>query len=310
MDFSQFGLKFRPFATGPDPAGFFAAPDHEEVLAALAEALRDNEPYIVITGEPGLGKTLLSHLAVKQLGDDVAVAFVINCHFERRADLLQAILHDFGQEYAGRSEQELRLALTDYVLQNHLDGRRTVVVLDEAQLLSADLLEEVRLLGNLETPAGRAVQVLLVGQPDVLEMLARPDLLTLSQRLCTRLAVMPFGLRDAAEYVAFQIARAGGEPAAVLSDEAMEVLARGSRGVPRLLNQAAAATLTLAAKAGQQTADAEAATEALASLPHAGPPGGDEPLFAPIIATDDEPDDASAAWSGPQRFVFAPVPTS
>jgi type II secretory pathway predicted ATPase ExeA len=309
MDWSQFGLKFRPFGTGPDPAGYFPAPDHEDTLAALTQALGDLEPYVVLTGEPGLGKTLLAHLAVKQLGDDVAVAFVTNCHFERRADLLQAILHDFGQPYAGRPEQELRLALTDFVLQYHIDGRRTLVVLDEAQTLTADMLEEVRLLGNLETPAGRAVQVLLVGQPELLEALARPESAVLSQRLCTRLAAMPFGLRDSAEYIAFQVSRAGGDPASIMTDEAMEVLARGCRGVPRLLNQAAAATLKLAARAEQDTADAETATEALAGLPHAGLPAGDEPLFAPIIAARDETDEPAETWAEPQRFVFAPAPT-
>jgi len=309
MDWSQFGLKFRPFATGPDPAGYFPAPDHEDTLAALTLALRENEPYVALVGEPGLGKTLLAHLAVKQLGDNGSVAFVTNCLFERRADLFQAILHDFAQPFAGLSEQELRLALTDYVLQHHLEGRRTLVVLDEAHLLTTGLLEEVRLLGNLETPAGRAVQVVLVGQPELMESLHRPELAVLSHRLSVRLCVMPFGLRDSAEYIAFQVSRAGGDPAAVMTDEAMEVLARGCRGVPRLLNQAAAATIALAAKAEQDTADAETATEALAALPHAGPPAGDEPCFAPIIAADDEPPESVGTWAGPQRFVFAPAPT-
>jgi type II secretory pathway predicted ATPase ExeA len=304
MDRVPLGLKFRPFATGPDPAAYYAAPDHDEALNRLADALADGEPYAVLTAEPGLGKTLVAHLVVKRLGD-LAVAFVPGCPFERPADLLQAILYDFGLPYAGRPEQELRLALTDYVLKNHLEGRRTLVVLDEAQSLSPGLLEEVRLLGNLETPHGRAVQVLLVGQPELLDKLTRPELAVLAHRLAVRVHLEPFGLRDAAEYIAFQVERAGGEPDAVMTGEAIEEIARRTGGVPRLINRAAATTLAVAAAAGVAPADAEAAMEALDGLGLAPPEESSEPpTFEPVLA-DDEP--AELPWHQPQRFVFAPT---
>lgn len=321
MDLAPFGLRFRPFVAGPDPTGYYPIPEHEEALAQLVMALREDEPFVSLTGDPGLGKTMLAHLVVQQL-EDPTVAFVSNPHGERVADLLQAILYDLGLPYIGRPEQEMRLAIADFAMNNHRDGRRTIILIDEAHLLSRTLLEEVRLLGNLETPRGRAVQVMLIGQPS---LLANVDqLLSLAQRLITRAQIHPFGLRESADYIAYQVSRAGGKTGRVFSDEALEVLARGSRGIPRLLNQAAYNALLLAQKAEMSEVDVEAAIEALHGIPTAGPtePDEDAPpqLFPEQLPPDgylntdneDRPDESTwkpAAFGTPQRFVFTPIPT-
>lgn len=316
MDLAPFDMTFRPFASGPDLAGYYPAPAHDEVLNRVVAAINDDEPYVAVVGEPGVGKTLIAHLVLGQLPSDTITAFVTNCHFARRSDLLQAILYEIGLPYAGRPEQELRLAFTDFAFAQHRDGRKTIIVLDEAHLLSPDLLEEVRLLGNLETPRGRAVQVMLVGLPSLLTAIDRPEMAGLAQRLTTRAKLAPFVLRECVEYLGFQVERAGGHPDRVFADEAVEVLARGSRGIPRVLNQAAYNALTLTIKAGLETVDVEAAMESLVGMPFAGTTECEEFVAPPPHKAknhEQEPAANDDPWRGPSvaphRYEFVPLTT-
>jgi type II secretory pathway predicted ATPase ExeA len=263
---THFGLRERPFRPTPDTGCYYPATSHEQTLARLLQALADDEGLALLTGEPGTGKTLLCHCLLERLGPGVASAFVTNSHTGGRAGLLQAVLYDLGQPYEERSEQELRLTLTEFLLQNYAAGRRAVLIMDEAQNLSAELLEELRLLANLEGRRARAFQVVLVGQPALLETLRRPQLRPLAQRLAVRTRLAPLGVEEAADYLLHQLRASGGRPEAILTEEALEVLARASRGVPRLLNQAAHQALTLAFTAGAEVVDAEAALEAADSL--------------------------------------------
>jgi type II secretory pathway predicted ATPase ExeA len=318
MTLARFNLSSRPFATGPDPAAYYPAPGHEEALEEIITALADGEPYVLLFGEAGVGKTLVAQLIMSRLGDDTLTALVTNCHFSCRGDLLQAMLYELGLPHVTRPEQEMRIALTEFLLGRHLAGQKTVLVLDEAQLLTPDLLEEVRLLGNLESPKGKAVQVVLIAQPDIFATLELPGLGGFVQRLVARIRLEPLGMKDSAAYLAHQITRAGGKPESVLTDEAIEVLSRGCRGVPRLLNQAGRAAFSVTAKAGLRVVDAEGATEALASLPHAGPLEPEPP--PPAVYSDDElvaegemePDEkpiASGEWmpESLKRFEFTPM---
>ena len=192
--------------------------------------------------------------------------FVTNSHLQRRADLFQAILYDLGMHYEGRGEQELRLALTDRLLTDFGNERRTVIVIDEAHHLPADLLEELRLLGNLETPNGRAVQTLLVAHPPILETLRRPDLRAFAQRLTVKTELGLLTMDEAADYVLHHLRVAGARPEALIDDEALNLLARGSGGLPRLLNQAAHLALTLTCEAGAGRVEAEGVLEAFGRL--------------------------------------------
>jgi type II secretory pathway predicted ATPase ExeA len=219
-----------------------------------------------LTGAEGTGKTLLGQLAVDRLARGTPTAFLTNSHYGNRAALFQALLFDLGQSYEGRSEQDLRLALTDHLLRTFQPGRPTVAVVDEAQHLDTDLLEELRLLGNLESSAGKALQVILIGLPCLLDRLALPALASLRQRIAVRAAVEPLALQEAADYLLHHVRITGGRPASVFTDEALEVLARGSGGVPRLLSQAGRQAMTLAAEADASQVDAEAALEALLRL--------------------------------------------
>jgi type II secretory pathway predicted ATPase ExeA len=260
----QFGLRQRPFPPTPDPACYYPATSHERALARLRRGLEDGEGVLLLTGAPGTGKTLLCHCLLEHLPPGTSAVFLTNSHFRDRAGLLQAVLYDLSLPYQGLGEQEMRLALTDHVLKVYAESRRTVLVLDEAQHLDADLLEELRLWGTLEARAGKALQVVLVGQPVLGDALRRPDMAPLAQRLAVRVHLDPLPLPEAADYLLHHLRVAGGRPERIVADEAVELLARRTRGVPRLLNQAAHAALTLASEVGASQVDVEAALEALA----------------------------------------------
>lgn len=294
----HFGFKQRPFRPTPDSECYYPATTHEQALARLLLGVESDEGLLLLTGEPGTGKTLLCHRLLERLPEGTASAFLTHGQYASRAALLQAILFDLSLPYEGRNEQELRLTLTDYLLKNHQGGKRALVLVDEAQHLTPDLLEELRLLGNLEAGAGKAVQVVLVAQPSIVERLGRGELAALRQRLAVRVNLEPLDVREAADYLVHHIRCAGGRPEAVIADEALELLARGATGVPRLLNQAAHQALLLACAAGTTPLDAEAALEALGML---GLDAGDDAEASADLMTgvpEDEP---------PTRQIFPPV---
>jgi type II secretory pathway predicted ATPase ExeA len=268
---AHFGLRRRPFPASPDHACYYPATSHEVALARLLGGLTDGEGVLVLTAGPGLGKTLVGHCLLDRLGvrpgepESVEAVFLTNTHVRDRVGLLQAILFDLSLPHEGSSEQEMRLALIDHLLRHYAGGNRTVLLIDEAQHLSVELLEELRMLGNLEGQAGKAVQVVLIGQPELLDTLGRPELASLRQRVAVRATLEPLGVEEAADYLLHHLRAAGGRAEQVLGDEALELLARNTHGVPRLLNQAAHQALRLAAEAGEAV-DVEAALEALTLL--------------------------------------------
>ena len=263
---THFGLRRRPFPATPDGDCYYPASTHEQALARLTQALQDGEGLVLLTGVPGTGKTLLGQRLLEQSTSEAECAFLTHAHFSTRAGLLQAVLYDLGLPYEGRTEQELRLALTDHLLKHYAEGRRSLLFVDEAQLLAPALLEELRLLGNLEGRQGKALQVVLLGQEAVAQTLHRPELAAFRQRLGAHARLEPFDLHEAVDYLVHHLRQAGGCPEAILTDEALEVLARGGRGIPRLLNRAAHGALRLAYQAGTETVDAEVALESLTVL--------------------------------------------
>jgi MSHA biogenesis protein MshM len=274
---AHFGLRSRPFRPGPDLAAYYAAAPHEEALQNLRQALASDEPFVALTGEPGVGKTLLAQVLLSRIGDEANCVVITNSHLDSRSALLQALLYDLGLPYEGKSEQELRLALTDCLLGRLADGRRTVVVIDDAQHLPADSLEELRLLSNLESPRGRALQIVLVALPDLLDSLKQPWLQALAQRLTTRIPLGRLDTQESADYVNHQLRIAGARPDAIIADEAMELLVKAGQGIPRLLNQVGHQALLLTCQAGAGRADAEAVLEAQARLGIELPPEEEPP---------------------------------
>jgi type II secretory pathway predicted ATPase ExeA len=305
---TRFGLRQRPFPATPDTACYYPATGHERALAQLRQALDDCHGLALLSGGPGSGKTLLAGCLAEQLGSAVVVALLTNSHLPDRAALLQAILYDLSLPYEKASEQELRLRLTDALLQTCKAGRQTVLLVDEAQHLTADLLEELRLLGNLEAGANKALQVILIGQASLLQTLRQPELAALQQRLQVRAILQPLGVEEAADYLLHHLRRAGARPEAIVSDEALELLARHTGGVPRLLNQAAMQALALADGAEASYVDAEAALEALTALGLEIPDAEETPATVGLMPhaeteTDEETDAACRLYNAPRQVL-------
>jgi type II secretory pathway predicted ATPase ExeA len=263
---SHFGLRRRAFPTTPDHTYYYPATGHERALHQLLHGLNEGEGLVMLTGLPGTGKTLLCHCLLERLGEGVSCAFLTNGHVADSSGLLEAILYDLSLPYEGKSEQQARLTLTDHLLKVFGEGWRTIVVVDEAHLLPVAALEELRLLANLEARSGKAVQIVLVGQPCLREVLANPRLGSLRQRLAVKASIEALGIQEAADYLVHHLRQAGGRPEQIFTDEAVELLARNTEGVPRLLNQAGHRALALAAEVGVSQVDAEVALEALTLL--------------------------------------------
>jgi type II secretory pathway predicted ATPase ExeA len=293
---SYFGLKHRPFRSTPDRNAYYAATGHETALGQLRQALGDGEGLALLTGEAGMGKTLLCHCL---LADEAAPsAFLTNSHFPDRAALLQTMLFDLGLPYDAPGEQALRLALTDYLLKKLAEGQRAILVVDEAQNLSPDLFEELRLLGNIESSAGKALQIIVVGQSAVEQTIAFPELDGFRQRLVIRARLEPLGRHEAADYIAHQLRLAGGRPERLFTEEALDLLARSAGGVPRLLNQVAHQCLCFAFQNDLRVVDAEVAVEACTMLDL---PVEDPPEEAELSVLPEEQDAAAESETEPEE---------
>jgi MSHA biogenesis protein MshM len=264
VDWSHFGLDRQPFRPAVDPAAYFPAAAHEAARTALAEGFARREPIALIDGPPGIGKTIVARKWLDDLVPDVPRAVVPNARAERPGELLQAILFDLALPFQGLSEQESRLALTGHLLDRAGEcPYPTVLLLDEAHHLGEAVLEELRLLSNLETRSGAVIYAVLVANPNLRELIAAPRLEAFAQRLAVRAAIEPFSSEESHEYVRHQIRAAGGDPERVFSAEALALLSSACRGIPRLLNRAATLSLELATSGEAYQADAEAVLEAL-----------------------------------------------
>jgi MSHA biogenesis protein MshM len=312
MYVEHFGLVRRPFrSTLGDGAAWYAAPGHELALTRLAETIADDEGLALLTGDPGIGKTLVCRRLLGQIGEEVNQIYLTNGRFADPTSFLQTILYDVSLPYEGKREQELRLVLTDFLLEQFAGGRRTLLVIDEAHHLSPDLLEEVRLWGNLEADDARALQVVLAAQPQILERIQASSLATLSQRLKVRLRLDPLTMDQSAGYLTHQMRVVGG--ARLLSDEALDLLCRAGKGVPRVLNQLADQALRVACSAGAATVDAEAVIEAIEVLGIEIPVGESERGLESLASVDRETPAAATAYTeldrrqGPRSDVAVPL---
>lgn len=262
MDWSHFGMARRPFRPAVDTGAYFPTAGHEAALATLRSAFDRREPAVLLDGPAGTGKSLVARLWLERLPADVPRVVLPNVPADKPTELLQAILFDLDQHYQGLSEQELRLAVTGQLLAAGM----TVLVIDEAHHLGPAALEELRLLGNIETRDGSALFLLLVAPASFRTALARPEYAGFAQRAGVRCGVEAFTPEESAAYLRHQVRAAGGTPARVFDDEAVSLLAGACGGVARTLNRAAAIAAELAAAGEADRIDVEAALEALTRL--------------------------------------------
>jgi type II secretory pathway predicted ATPase ExeA len=259
----HFGLRRLPFASLALDDCYFPAAGHETALAQLIEGIHNQEGLLFLTGAPGTGKTRCAYRLLEQLPSAVTPAFLTGSAFACPSSLLQAILYDLGRPYDSRPEQDLRLAVTDCLLEHFAENRRVLLLLDEAHHLDAHLLEELRLLTNLEGKEGRAFQALLVGQPSILDTLSDPLLACFRTRLSIQAELAALTPQETVNYLLARLESAGGLARAIITIEALELIAQSSAGIPRRASQIAHRSLTVAAAADLKPVDVEGVVEAL-----------------------------------------------
>ena len=230
-------FKTKPFNMTPDSRFFFASSKHEEALNRLLVAISEKSGFAVVTGDIGSGKTTVCRTLLNMLDPTTKVALILNTHLGKK-ELLTTILEDLGIEYKSQSKTHLLLALNDYLLEQSRKDTNVVLVIDEAQNLTPSVLEEIRMLSNLETESEKLIQIVLLGQPELRKKLCHPRLLQFSQRIVFYYHLEPLSQEETEEYIKYRLIKAGNEQADIFKDAAIDEIYKYSNGVPRLINLA------------------------------------------------------------------------
>lgn len=253
---SYFGLIERPFSIAPDPQYLYMSSRHKEAMAHLTYGLSQGGCFIVLTGEVGTGKTTLCRNLLGQLPDKVDVALILNANINEM-ELLQTICDERKIPYAQDTTQKQLLDLiNNYLLETFSQNRHTVLIIDEAQLLSRDVLEQIRLLTNLETNKAKLLQIILIGQPELNDLLRRNDLRQLAQRVTARYHLGALERSEIDEYVNFRLGVAGCKKP-LFSRQALNKLHVLSEGIPRKINVLADHALLAAYSRSQALVDSK-----------------------------------------------------
>jgi general secretion pathway protein A len=230
----HYGLREKPFSLSPDPRFLFLSTSHREALAHLLYGIESGEGFIAVTGEVGTGKTTLCRTLLERIGPDAEVAYLFNPQLTG-LELLQAVHRELALPGEG-SRAELLEALNRFLLESSRNGRRVLLLVDEAQNLPVETLEELRMLSNLETTTEKLLQIVLFGQPELDALLDSPELRQLRQRIGVRWRLDSLSDPEATDYVLHRLRIAAGNDTELFTPAALRELRRRSRGVPRLVN--------------------------------------------------------------------------
>lgn len=231
-----FGLRANPFNVNPDPRYLFLTRHTEEALACLTYGIQSRKGFVLLTGEVGTGKTTLINKLLEWLRlQQVATAFVFNSRMNV-PQFLDYMMADFGIECSSKAKSQVLLRLYNWLLDRYRAGETAVLIVDEAQNLSEEVLEEIRMMTNLETFTEKLLQIVLVGQPELEEKLKQPQLRQLRQRLTLRAKTHPLSLEETKAYVAQRLRIAGSNGQPIFDAEALVAIHRYSDGIPRVVN--------------------------------------------------------------------------
>jgi type II secretory pathway predicted ATPase ExeA len=233
---SFFGLRESPFNANPDPRYLFLTKEIQEALASLAYGIRNRKGFILLTGEVGTGKTtLLNRLLDWLRTEDVATAYIFNSQLNV-SQMFDFIMADFGIPCDSRDKSHVLMRLDQWLLDRYRQRKTSVIIVDEAQNLSSEVLEEIRLLTNFETSSEKLLQIVLSGQPELDDKLRDPHLRQLRQRITLRCKTKALDAGEMAGYINERLRIAGASGPAIFSPEAILAVHRYSRGIPRVAN--------------------------------------------------------------------------
>jgi len=287
-----FQLHKKPFELVPDPDFIYLSRSHKKALTYLDYGIRERVGFILLTGEVGSGKTTIIRDLLNKRYERVVLAKVFNTRVNSE-QLLAMINDDFGLSVAGKDKVSLIRELNDFLLEQYAAGNHPMLIIDEAQNLAADLLEEIRMLSNLESSHGKLLQIVLVGQPELRETLAAPELLQLRQRISINCHLKALSLEEMSEYIAHRMTVAGNREALLFPAGTLDLVYQFSRGIPRLVN-IICDFLMLSAFAEEVTvASLEMARDVLGDLEFEQHFWGEGKTGTRLPATDPVPGDAA-----------------
>jgi general secretion pathway protein A len=230
-----YGLKQAPFDLTPNPRLLFHSGKHREAINHLLYGIRERKGFVQLTGEIGAGKTTLCRALLEQLDGKYSTALILNPVLNAN-ELMKAIATEFGLEVRGHDRLETVAAISEFLLKQIGQGKETVLIIDEAQNLTEDLLEQVRLLSNIETDDRKLLQIVLMGQPELRHRLNSPRLKQLRQRITVRYHLMPLTRYEAGQYIQHRLELAGARGVPFFTQPALWRVYLYSRGIPRLIN--------------------------------------------------------------------------
>ncbi|MBN2097765.1 MAG: AAA family ATPase [Candidatus Omnitrophica bacterium] len=230
-----FGLEQNPFNVTADPNFLFFSRRHQEAFSQLLYGIKERKGFLAITGEIGTGKTTLCRALLNSLGENTKTALILNPSLSK-LELLQTILQDFGISWQNNSTLSLLNILYKFLLKQLSLGNNVVLIIDEAQNLRMHLLEQIRLLSNLETEKEKLLQIVLVGQPQLRQKLERPSLRQLRQRIIVRYHILGLDQDEIAGYIKHRLNVAGSNGRIKFTEQALDEIYRYTQGTPRLIN--------------------------------------------------------------------------
>jgi len=230
-----YGFKEKPFNNTPDPKFFFSSFKHAEALNSLIYAIEERKGFVVITGEIGAGKTTITRAFLNQIDMNTKVALITNTHLNPK-ELICAILEELDVEYKPGGKQKLLSQLNDYLIKQLAADVNVVLIIDEAQNLSLRVLEEVRMLSNLETETEKLIQIILMGQPQLKKKLNDPKLEQFKQRIALYYHLKSLDRNETQNYIIHRLKMVSSNGTEYFSPEAIDLLYKHSKGVPRLIN--------------------------------------------------------------------------
>ncbi len=230
-----FHLKVKPFELVPNPDFLYLSQTHKRAIQYLQYGIQVKAGFILLTGEVGSGKTTLIRNLIKRLAGSVVLAKIFNTKVNSE-QLLAMICDDFGLDSKGKDKIALTKELNDFLIEQHARRRNPILIIDEAQNLSSDLLEEIRMLSNLETDTAKLLQIVLVGQSELLELLSMPGLRQLRQRISINCRIYPLSKEETLEYILHRLEVAGNRNAVTFNGDSIAVIYQYCKGIPRLIN--------------------------------------------------------------------------